>query len=101
MNANDLMPKQYISSADVFDGKGKPTVRSATIAGVEQVMVGQGDEKEQKAALTFAGTDRKLTLNKTNIGALIEFFGTETDDWKGQKVNLVGDYTQYQGKTVK
>lgn len=101
MNANDLMPKEWISSADVFDSKGKPTSRSATIKGITQVQIGQGDDKEEKPALTFVGTDRKLTLNKTNIKALIEFFGAETDDWAGQKVALIGDYTQYQGNTVK
>jgi len=102
MNANDLMPKELISSADVFDAKGKPTTRSATISKViEKLPVGQGDDKELRPALAFAGTDRKLALNKTNIGSLVEFFGGETDDWVGQKVSLVGDYTQYQGKTVK
>jgi len=46
MNANDLMPKELISSADVFDAKGKPTSRSATIAKViEKLIVGQGDNK--------------------------------------------------------
>lgn len=101
MNANTLMPKEYISSADVFDSKGKPAARTATITGIKKVTVGQDDNKEEKPALTFAGTDRKLTLNKTNISALIEYFGEETDDWIGQAVTLVGDYTQYQGKTVK
>jgi len=101
MNANTLIAKEYISSNDVFDAKGKPITLSATIAGVTQVLVGQEGEREQKWALSFAGTERKLTLNKTNIGALIEFFGAETDDWKGQTVSLIGAYTEYQGKTVK
>jgi len=102
MNANDLAPKELISSADVFDAKGKPTSRSATISRViEKLLVGQGDDKELRPALAFEGTDRKLVLNKTNIGSLVEFFGGETDDWIGQKVSLIGDFTQYAGKTVK
>lgn len=101
MNANSLMPKEYISGADVFDAKGKPITLTAVVAGVKKVLVGQGDEKEERWALTFRGSDRKLTLNKTNLGALIEFFGAETDDWTGQQVGLVGSYTEFQGKTVK
>ena len=102
MNANTLMPKEFISGADVFDATGKKSLTlGATIADVKSVSVGQGDDKEDKWALTFKGTDRKLTLNKTNLGALIEFFGAETDDWKGQHIALVGTWTEFAGKTVK
>lgn len=99
MNANTLMPKELISGADVHDAKGKPTYLAATIAGLVQIEV--GPEKERRWALTFKGTNRKLTLNVTNKDRLIELFGAETDDWIGQKIALHGDTAKYAGKTVK
>lgn len=99
MNANTLMPKEFLSGADVHDVKGKPTTISAVISGVRQVEVGQ--DKETRWALTFKGTERKLTLNKTNLGTLIDQFGPETDDWTGKAISLVGTTTEYQGKRVK
>ena len=98
MNANTLMPKEFLSGADVHDSHGKPTELAATISGVRQVEVGQN--KETRWALTFKGSDRKLTLNKTNLGTLIELFGAETDEWAGKSIALVGTTTEYQGKRV-
>lgn len=98
MNAKSLFPKELISGADVHDAKGKPIYLLATISGLKQIEV--GPEKEHRWALTFKGTDRKLTLNVTNNDRLCELFGNETDDWIGQKIALHGDTAKFGGKTV-
>lgn len=98
MNANKLMPKEYITGADVHDADGEPTTMNVTIASLTQVEVGQ--DKEMRWALTFTGTERKLTLNKTNIDRLIKQFGAETDGWAGQAIGLTGATTTFGGKEV-
>ena len=99
MNANTLMPKEYLSGADVYDTKNKSISLSATISGLKRVTV--GTDNEERWALTFEHTERKLTLNKTNLSKLIEMFGAETDDWIGKLISLFGSQTMYQGKSVK
>jgi hypothetical protein len=98
MNAKTMFPKELISGADVHDAKGKPIYLNATISGLKQIEV--GPEKEKRWALTFAGTDRKLTLNVTNNDRLVDLFGGETDDWINQKIALHGDKATFGGKTV-
>lgn len=98
MNANTLMPKELISGADVHDAKGRSISLNATIAGLKQIEVGQ--DKELRWALTFRGTERKLTLNVTNKDKLVKLFGAETDDWIGKKVALYGAEATFGGKTT-
>lgn len=96
MNANKLMPKEYIGGKDVHDADGEPISLNVTIKDLIQVEVGQ--DKEQRWALTFTGTERKLTLNKTNIDKLIKLFGAETEAWKGKPIALTGATTTYGGE---
>lgn len=98
MNAATLIPKKLLSSADVYDAKGRAVSKSAVISGLQHVEV--GTEKEVRPALSFEGTGRMLTLNVTNIERLVELFGGETDDWIGQTISLNGDTAKYGGKTV-
>jgi hypothetical protein len=60
---------------DVQDGPIR-----GTIAAVEH---GSFD----KPVLTFSN-GMKFSLNKTNVGTLIEAWGDESDDWIGEKVEL-------------
>ena len=96
MNANSLLPREYLSGKDVHDAKGKPLSLTATIAKLIPVTLGT----DEAWALTFTGTDRKLKLNKINISTLIEMFGAETDEWPGKEIGLVGAMTEFQGKRV-
>lgn len=96
MNANSLMPKEFLSGKDVHDAKGKSISLTAVIDKVIPVTIGD----DEAWALKFKHTDRKLKLNKTNLGTLIDMFGAETDDWAGKEIGLVGAMTEYQGKRV-
>lgn len=98
MNAKTMFPKELISAADVYDAKNRPIYLNATIESLRQIPV--GPEKELRWALLFKGTERKLTLNVTNNDRLVELFGSETDDWIGQKIALHGDKATFGGKTV-
>ena len=59
-------------------------------------------KKEKKVVLYFKEDTRGLILNKTNYGLVTELLGTtETDDWKGAKLQLFFDpAVTYGGKRV-
>jgi len=72
-----------------------------TIVHAEPKELGRGDgPKEKKLVLYFEEDPRGFVLNKTNFTALGELLGTtETDDWKGAKIQLFFDPTvTYAGK---
>jgi hypothetical protein len=55
---------------------------------------------QEKLVVSFRGTSKKMTLNKTNALALAESLGDETNDWKGAVIVLGVDKTMFQGKRV-
>ena len=65
----------FIGVDDVQDGPIR-----GTIAAVDH---GSFD----KPVMTFSN-GMKFSLNKTNVGTLIEALGDESDDWLGEKVEL-------------
>jgi hypothetical protein len=67
-----------------------------TISHVQMGKVGDDD----KPILYFEGKDKGLPLNKTNINALVELLGDESDLWGGRRVLLYTTKVDYQGKKV-
>jgi hypothetical protein len=65
----------FIGVSDVEDGPIR-----GTIAAVDH---GSFD----KAVVTFSN-GMKFSLNKTNVGTLIEAWGDESDDWLGEKLEM-------------
>lgn len=53
-----------------------------------------------KLAICFGGTDQILVLNKTNLSILQKAKGTETDLWRGAKVNLIAIPSKFNGSTT-
>jgi hypothetical protein len=53
----------------------------------------------QKLVLTFTNGLR-FSLNVSNTTEMIKAFGSETDDWVGERVELYAGEALYQGKTV-
>jgi hypothetical protein len=50
-----------------------------------------------KPVMTFSSGQR-FSLNKTNVGILIEAWGEESDDWIGEKVELYLGSIPFQGE---
>jgi hypothetical protein len=50
-----------------------------------------------KPVITF-GSGPKFSLNKTNVGILIEEYGDESDDWIGEKVELYAGTVPFNGE---
>lgn len=75
-------------------GQKRPIV---TISGVDITEF----DGEKKLVLKFAGKEKGMALNKTNLLIISEAFGHETDHWRGKKVELwVDPYVTFGGKVV-
>src|SRR5262249_40019095 len=61
--------------------------------------VGQGAEAKTKPVL-YLEDEKPMVLNASNLEALSDAFGDDTDTWPGHKVKIRGVKTQYQGKAV-
>ncbi len=95
MNVNDFAPSTYLRAHDL-QGR-EPTV---AIAKVEQIELENNGRKEAKLLISFVGKNKGLVLNKTNMFAISDLYGPETDDWVGKKIKLVTARVDYQGKRV-
>lgn len=93
MKMSEAFPSKYLK-AEQLQGKSV----TLTIAGCTMDEIGQ--EKERRPVVHFKGTELGLVLNKTNGGMIAAYYGDETDDWIGQKLEIYPDKTQFQGKIV-
>lgn len=73
----------YLKASDI---KGHtPTV---LIEKVEIVKFEDKEKAETKPAIFFAGKEKGVVLNKTNVRSIIEAYGTESDHWLGKNIML-------------
>ena len=70
------------------------------ISDIRVETLGQGSDAEQKGVLYFQGVDRGLVLNKTNANIIVDSYGQETDNWRGQWIELRVERVQFKDKMV-
>lgn len=98
MKASDFLGGDFIKGDDVKSGPKK-----VTITGVEVAKFDKNGKTERKLQLVVddAGDSKKVTLNATNLTAVQDAYGNETDEWEGKKVVLYHDPTvSYGGKRI-
>ncbi len=94
MDLNDAFPSKYLKAGDL---KGQPV--TLTIKNVLMEEVGQA--KDRRLVAYFNGTQKGLVLNKTNANRIAKLLkSTDTDAWRGFKVTLKPDFTEFQGDTI-
>jgi len=71
-----------------------------TVANFDEATISDEEGKRVTPYLEFAETgDKVLWLNKTQVGFLIEGFGSkDSDDWKGKSVPIEKVTTTYNGR---
>lgn len=82
----------------IKNNKGKPI--ELTISNVVPASIMDNDTKQEKDmyALYFGEIDERLLLNHTNLTAMVDALGTESDDWEGKKIILqIGTYKDNMG----
>ncbi len=95
MNTNDAFPSKYVSAGDLH---GQPA--RLTIASVRKEEIGQGDDKQVKPVIGFAGKDKGLACNRVNWKAIAKGYGDESDNWIGKTIELFPTTTEYKGEIV-
>jgi hypothetical protein len=81
MDASKYRKSKWLKSTDIADGSMVVTVEHV---GVER-MRNSGDEE---VIVKFRGLDKSLVLNGENHDALLDAFGSDSDDWLGKQVEL-------------
>jgi hypothetical protein len=89
MNIEEAFPSKYLKAADL---QGQSVV--AKMATVRQEKVGD----DQKIILYFVGKEKGVVLNKTNKNTIVGLYGTETDEWTGQPIEMFAALVDFQGK---
>ena len=91
ISVDDFLRGNYLEKGDF------PEPRSMTIIKGDVREVGQ--EQERKLCIWFAGEDRPMTLNKTNINTMKDAYGSKTSGWIGKQVIVYNDpNVSYAGK---
>lgn len=95
MNINEAFPSDYLKADDL---KGANVTVTIEDVGIEEI--GQGQQKERKLILSFAGKKKRLVCNKTNANTIGKLYGTETDAWIGKAITLSPREVEFQGDMV-
>ena len=93
----DMMESKYLKQGDIADGEAVVTIKKVGKANIAR----EDEPAEYKWLVRFAEFERPMVLNRTNIEALGEILGDESDDWIGQSVVVyVDENVSYAGKRV-
>ena len=95
MKTTDLFPSNYVKANDLEDGPQTVAIREL---GVEEI--GQGKDRKAKPVLYFHDLDKGLVLNVTNTRTIEDAYGTETDDWINQSIELFSTKVDFKGDRV-
>jgi hypothetical protein len=93
MDMNQVFPGNHLKATDLQG-------REVTVTIHEIVMEEVGSEQEEKPVVYFLGKQKGLVLNKTNNQTIMDLYGSESDNWIGQKIVLFPTQTDFGGKQV-
>lgn len=92
MDANRMLEGRYLKAADLRGRRAE-----VVIDGVQTTKMRDG---ATKLMLSFAGKQKQLPLNVTNLRAVIVTLGPETDDWPGHRLTLECRRVDFGGQQV-
>ena len=86
MNLNQAFPSKFLSKEDVKDSPKICVIDTVTVEEIE------GDNgKENKPTLFFSDNTKPMILNRINWMTIAEFYGEDSDGWKGQSIEVYHD----------
>ena len=92
MRVSDMIPSKWVKASDIIGDQ------TATIDHLVNEEVGK--DKELRWVVYFRDMAKGLILNVTNIRALEEAYGDESDAWTGKSVTLFTMPVDYAGRVV-
>lgn len=82
------MDRRFLSSLDLV-GAGDVKLTIDRVEHHDTIKYANGSKAENVNLLYFAGTDKPLALNATNIKAIVSITGTnKAGEWKGKIITL-------------
>jgi len=92
MDINSLFPSRFLKATDLQNQSVTATIENASL---EQFNDGK------KLVLTLKDKDKAVVLNKTNTLALAAAFGSESNDWPGQRIQITSEFVTYRGQSTR
>ena len=89
MDINAAFPSTWLKNSDL---NGRAVVLKMKEVVLEEV----GDD--HKPVLYFMGAKKGLVLNKINSASIASAYGSDTDAWDGQAIEVYPDMTIFSGK---
>lgn len=80
MNIEHLASSDFIKGDDLQGKQVQVTINAAELKTY--------DDGSQKVVLSFADSEKKLTLNKTRLKTMMALYGPDTDQWLGKQIIL-------------
>jgi hypothetical protein len=96
MNIHEVYPSKWLKAADLA---GKSAVLKVATATMEELKAPDGS-RDTKLVVRFANTSKALVVNKTNLHALGEALGDNTEAWIGQTIEAYPTRVSMGGKEV-
>lgn len=94
MDVTEFLTGNFLTAAEV------QTPVNVTMKGVKRELVGQGQQQKTKLVVYFNELAKGLVANKTNLGVIAQMYGTNSDAWQGQPLQLYSEMVQFQGRLV-
>lgn len=81
MDVSDLISGDFLKSEDMPDGGIELTI----------LTIARNDRNPEKLEIGFKGSKKKLLANKTNMRRIAHMYGTDSDNWIGQRITIYND----------
>jgi len=93
MDVSSFMGGNFFSQVDLAS-----PVQVMTINKVDQQLVGQGPQAEQKICVSFNESAKPLALNKTNLKRVAALYSTDANQWPGKQLLVYRSSTTFSGQ---
>lgn len=98
MHAKEFCGKPFLASTDLEEGRDlRLTIEEVKR---EQVFEPKSREKKTVGIIKFSNHPLRMIFNVTNTVAIISMYGNETNQWKGQQIDVYRTTTRVAGKVV-
>lgn len=84
LNLNELYPSTYLKADEFEEGEQ----RVLTIADVKLETLGKPGAQQEEKPVAYFSDSKPMVLNKTNAHVIGKLYGTQTDDWVGQRITV-------------
>lgn len=95
---SEMLPSTstFLKADDIPEGKAIHLF----IDCVKRQVIKNDEGEVEKPVLYFAGKDKGLVLNRTNLDTLVKLFGDDADILNGREIVMYRTFANFRGQTV-